>query len=111
MNIVRHSIGDKVVALTNPLNNLCQNRVKGTVYTVLDYTYCSKCGIQSINIGVFTTLEKSECSCGNISLSKGKYWTDSFHFANVDNIKEALSESIKTENYELSSLLRDINII
>ena len=111
MNIVRHSIGDKVVALTNPLNNLCQNRVKGTVYTVLDTKYCSKCGVQSINIGEISTYKNSECSCGNISLSEGRYWTDSFHFANVDNIKDALSESIKTENYELSSLLRDINII
>lgn len=108
MSIVRHRIGDKVVALTNPQNNLCQPRVKGTVYTVIDCTYCSKCGVQSINIGERTEIEEGECNCGYISKNNGKFWTDSKYFANVTNIEKSLSEAIKEENYELASSLRDL---
>ena len=110
MSTIRHNIGDKVIALTNPLNDMCQNRVKGKTYIVVDCVYCTKCGTQSINIGELSIYPESECVCGNISLSGGKYWTDSMYFSNANNIEEALSESIKKEDYELASLLRDTKI-
>jgi len=111
MSTVRHSIGDKVVALTNPKDQYCQPRLKGTVYTVLDYKYCSKCGTQAINIGEITTSEYAECSCGSISISNCKCWTDSMHFANIKNIESELLEAIKNEDYEFASILRDTKII
>ena len=106
--IIRHNIGDKVIALNNNENNLCQFRVKGTVYIVIDCMYCIKCGVQSINIGERTEIEEVECDCGYISKNNGKFWTDSKYFANVNNIEEALSEAIKEEDYEFASSLRDL---
>ena len=114
----RFEIGQIVVALTNPPDEFNQPRTKGCKYPILDVMYCSKCGIQDINIagelGKYAPNGKlwskyMTCSCGNTSLNHGKHWTNSENFALVDDIKEELEEAVANEDYELAALLRDIN--
>jgi hypothetical protein len=106
---IRHYIGDKVVALTNPATDISQFRVKGQIYEVMDAAYCPKCGKQAINIGQKTSLTKTICNtCGTLRDNYGLYWTGSELFVKVDDIEELLTEAINDEDYELASTLRDL---
>lgn len=112
---MKFSIGQKVVALTNPSDEYCQQRIKGKIYTVLDVSYCCKCGLQSINI---TTDDSHpyglkwagivKCDCGSRRPDNNKPWTDSHNFAPLDNLEQTLAEKAESEDYETCALLRDI---
>tara|TARA_R110001606_G_C14895334_1_gene593249 strand:+ start:66 stop:416 length:351 start_codon:yes stop_codon:yes gene_type:complete len=105
-----HSIGDIVIALTNPKNDKSQVRVKGNEYAVQDVMYCSKCGIQKINIGTSTVLSgKIKCNCDTVSLNLGLAWTNANLFVKREDFQEVFDEALEEENYELASILRDTN--
>lgn len=109
--LIRHNIGDKVIALNDSPNEFCQFRVKGNIYTVLDTHYCSKCGIQSINIGTQLSGDFTACyDCKHAYDSENKKWTISRLFVKVDDIEELLTEAISNEDYELASTLRDLKL-
>lgn len=111
----KHKIGDKVLALTNPGYPSSQPRKKGNIYIVQDTSYCCKCGIQSINIGPKLDLKKFsncvECRCGNIQDALFLCWTDSNHFAKVDDLEKEMQEAVKKEDYETATVIRDANIM
>ena len=104
-NNARHSVGDRVVALSSNRNELSQPRVKGKIYTVQSIYYCSGCGIQTINIGCNNPYQEVECTCGKSQDNMGLHWTDSREFAKLD--KSALQNAVEEENYELASIIRD----
>jgi hypothetical protein len=110
---IRHKIGDRVVALTNPMDDDCQPRIKGHVYVVEAICYCAKCGKQAINIGQHIDEsrynDETECDCGySTKENDWLFYTDSELFAKVDDIEETLTEAINNEDYELASMLRDL---
>lgn len=100
--------GDRVIALTDPENQDCQQRVKGQVYSVLSVMYCQKCGIQSVYIGgksqAFTE-DIVKCYCGSEQPALGKSWTDSNLFVKVD--EQSMQEAVDREEYELAAVIRD----
>jgi hypothetical protein len=105
----RFKIDEKVVALSSTPTayvNRCQPRVKDEVYAVIDSMFCPACGIQLINVSDSPTqAEFVLCSCSQVKMStKGVHWTDSKHFAPID---EALSNALEEENYEYACKLRD----
>lgn len=103
--------GDKVIALTNPKNAFSQPRVKGKIYTVEAIYFCSGCGNQMVNLGFKTKNSKIFCGpCDNMQSSKGLCWTRSEHFSKVDDFEESLKEALENEDYEMASLLRDLNL-
>lgn len=107
----RFNIGDAVIALTSPLNDLSQPRVRGKKYIVNDILYCSKCGRQSINIcSIKSPFVNLECNCGNIQPADGLFFTDSKYFikASETTIKEKIEECISEEDYEMCTILRDL---
>lgn len=104
----KFKIGDKVVALTNPQDNMSQPRVKGHIYTVEAILYCNGCGVQTINIGERTNSYILRCNCGTENQSKGLYWTESKHFAKLDNLEEELKDIIENEDYEFARVLSEI---
>ena len=103
-------INDKVIALTNPANDCCQQRIKGQKYIVKDIMYCSKCGKQSIHIGgkvITETVLNLSCKCGNSQTIPHHGWTNSKYFIKVDDLEQTLMEAEINEDYELCVLLRD----
>ena len=109
------SVGDRVIALTNPEDDCCQPRVKGGVYNVEAIQYCQKCGKQAINIGEiashdeFVHPEHVECECGGVTIDDGRlFYTDSELFVKVEDLEIELNEAVHNENYELASILRDV---
>ena len=97
-------IGDRVVALTNPVNEYGQPRIKGQIYRVYAVVYCSGCGCQSINIGVKSQRTKFNCGCGKHNQPNGGLWfTTSANFALVD--EQTLTEAVESENYELAEVI------
>lgn len=108
----RFKVGDKVIALTNPLSKASQPRIKGSIYEVKEVIFCSKCGEQVINLGFETqNIMFHHTECGNKQHTLGLYWTASKYFAKVDEFDEALEEAIQNEDYELACLLRDLKSI
>jgi|SRR6187402_2834101 len=101
----KFEIGQRVIALTNPKDSGGQPREKGKIYGVNAIQYCSKCGNQSINIGVESKATHSRCSCGNTQYNEGLQWTMSSEFAPI--ISNTLEEAIANEEYELAVVLRD----
>lgn len=91
-------VGQRVVAITNPKNSLCQQRIKGQIYTVLDVMYCPKTGKQNIYIGGYTkgSMDHLKCSyCGGIHDAYGKSWTRSDHFRPLELDHAFVEEVIK----------------
>ncbi len=107
------NIGDKVIALTNPLDQYCQPRKKGNKYIINGLLYCCKCGHQMINIGkkINRTImnDTIECFCGNTQNADGNFWTSNKHFIKADNIDQAIEQCVEVEDYEFASVLRDLN--
>lgn len=109
-NNVRHSVGDMVVALDSTPNLFAQPREKGKIYMVKDISYCSKCGIQAINIGFYLDYSKftdnATCTCcGTKRKCNGKHWTLSYRFAPIS--ESTLQSAVEEENYELAAIIRD----
>ena len=102
---IRHKVGDRVIALTDPFNEFSQPRKKGQIYTVKAVAYCPKCGAQKVNIGHASIYKMIECGCGCVTETNGLRWTNSFHFAPID--EATLQSAIEQENYELAAILRD----
>lgn len=91
-NNVRFNVGDRVVALIDNSDTYEQPRKKGQIYVVLAIRYCSRCGIQHINIAgeVFGANKKLyNCTCGMTNTSEGLWWSNSSRFALVDDLEEA----------------------
>ena len=105
----KFKVGDKVVALVGQVHPNAQPRIKGKIYDVVDIMFCSGDGHQMINIGYDSKHKELICTCGRKHPTNGLMWTDSKHFAKVDDVEEALEEAVATEDYELAVILRDIN--
>jgi len=101
-------IGDNVVALTEPESSKNQTRKIGKKYIVRDIMYCSRCGEQSINIGVSSNFKYVKCDCGEIQDNKGKSWTLSSCFIKIDTIENEMYNAVKKEDYEQAAFFRDI---
>jgi len=104
----RFSIGEKVVAITSPKDELAQPRKKGEIYVVKDVRYCPTDGHQMINLGYPVSPDSSgkiACSCGKRHHANGLMWTNSKHFAKIDY--SSLKEAVDEENYELACIIRD----
>ncbi len=98
-------VGERVIALdscpeTDPSR---QPRVKGKIYTVKAVLYCSGCGSQKINIGYhsLSTSGQLRCDCGKRGDAEGLKWTNSVHFAKLDNIDKLIEEAVENENETL----------
>jgi hypothetical protein len=104
------NVGTKVVALTSPLNNRCQPRIKGQIYTVTGVKYCSSCGRKTININDNKPNQAPtiKCRCGDISGNKNRAWTYAEHFVPLDEIPAKIQELIAVEDYEMCQLLYDV---
>lgn len=102
--------GETVIALTDPLNNQCQPRVKGNSYIVNSVLFCSKCGTQKINIGSPARGKTGtlKCNCGNKQDHEGLAWTNSEHFARPKDLDIEIAIAVKQENYELAADLHKI---
>lgn len=108
----RFKIGDEVVALNNPKNNLCQPRIKGKTYTVNSVIYCSGCGRQCINLGLSIPDNfgsNLKCSCGKTTPNLRLHWTRSKYFAKLDELDKELEEAIANEDYDTAIIIRDLN--
>lgn len=103
---MKFQVNQKVVALSNPLNELSQQRVKGNVYTVTKLSWCVSCGISRINIDNQPAVRGNiVCKCGSIQSTGGLAWTIISAFAPLtEESMEALAE---TEEYELAAIVRD----
>ena len=106
---MNHKVGDKVVALSDPMTERSQPRIKGKIYVVKAVAYCPFCGCQSINIGVKVKDGRCKCSnqCGTRE-NRGLAWTNSRHFANLYNLDEAIRVAVEGEEYELAMMLTDL---
>lgn len=104
---IRHEIGERVIALTTNPDDLHQPRKKGDIVTVQNTMYCIKCGVQCINFNNNTVpnymCDEVECNCGHSQLHNGLYWTDSEHFAKID--EDTLQSLIEQEEYELADIV------
>ena len=102
----KFKIGEEVIALSTQTAPDCQNRVKGQHYIIKDVRFCSKCGIQVINIqGVCSFIINSECSCGSVTKGLNMEYTNSRHFVKADDLEVRIGEAEKAENYELAGFL------
>jgi hypothetical protein len=101
--------GDKVVALVGQTHPSAQPRVKGKIYEVVDIMFCHREGHQMINLGYGSEHNTILCSCGKKHFNNGLMWTDSAHFAKVDEVDKALEKAVAEEDYDLAIILRDIN--
>lgn len=96
LEIMKFSVGQRVVAITDPKNSNCQPRKKGCVYVVRDVCYCPKTGRQRINIGELTNIDLYRCrACGGVHPTNGKGWTSSTHFKTLELDYEFVEEVIK----------------
>lgn len=112
---MRHNVNDKVIALTNPQDALTnQPRVKGNIYIVMALRYCTNCGQQCVNVsGSIPPISHigtryanyTLCDCGGSTPHDGLWWTNSFHFAPIN--EETLKEAEKNEEYELCAQILD----
>ena len=105
---IEFKVGDEVVSLSNTANTKSQLRFEGKKYIVLDVMYCPKCGLQCINIGGVAKYRQVKCECGDIQDSRGKSWTNSSNFSEVNHIEKEMLDAVKIENYEEAAFLRDI---
>jgi hypothetical protein len=106
----KFSVGDKVVALSNPNHPNCQPRIKGKIYTVNAVMFCSTDGHQLVNLGLPSEYTLLRCSCGKKHPNDGLMWTFSKEFAKVDDVDEALENAVVSEDYELAVVLRDLGL-
>lgn len=107
-------VGEKVIALNScpETDTTRQPRVKGKIYEVKAVMYCSGCGSQKINIGYLsqTGAEKLRCDCNKRVDNEGLKWTNSIHFAKLDNLDKLIEEAVENEDYELAATLRDLQL-
>jgi hypothetical protein len=101
------AIGQVALAITSPLDDNSQLRVKGEYYSVADVGSCLGCNTQFINIGGKANGTKMKCPCGNILFNGcGLAWTNSKHFLPITD--KSLSVLIRKEEYILAAKLRDV---
>ena len=109
----KFQINDKVIALTNPGNQMSQYRVKGQIYSVKGVSFCSGCGDQRINIGQAPKPSNNKnvicVGCGSEQNHLGLAWTNSKYFAKVEkeDIEEEMEKAEVEEDYEFAAILRD----
>jgi hypothetical protein len=104
-------IGDNVIALSSTPCENAQTRIKGKIYKVCDISYCSKCGLQLLNIGQASPNDATiECTCNYVGRANGLMWTFSTEFRKLtsDSLEALESEAVENEDYELAGTLRDL---
>jgi hypothetical protein len=104
-------IGDSVIALSSNPDSYAQVRTKGKIYEVQAIRYCTKCGIQVLNIGPTTDIGiESQCMCMHVAPSGGLWWTISTEFRKLtnDSLEAIESEAVENEDYELAGIARDL---
>lgn len=105
-------IGEEVIALNNPIGSSNQPRIKGQKYTILDINYCSRCGVQSINVSGKLSNEMDPdiyfCTCGISFHPRGLWWTRSTFFIRPEDIPAAIEAAEQVEDYETCITLRDL---
>lgn len=109
----RFSIGERVVALTNPSEKYSQPRIKGKTYTVLAVKYCVGCGIQDINVAGNSSIDFTHeiCGCGLRTIAEDNmWWTSSNNFARLTDLEAELKTAVENEDYETAAMIRDIKI-
>lgn len=106
--IIRHNVGDKVIALKSSTNEREQLRIKGKLYTVKATKFCSKCGTQVINIGPKTSRLYVDCFCNSIFDTDGNEWTVSKHFAKPEKLQAKIEEAVEVEDYETAHELTEL---
>lgn len=102
---IKHKVGDKVIALNSSgSDDRYQKRIKGEIYTIHDVIYCSKCGVQLVNIGEKSNRTENRCSCGKVNSSFNLKWTFSSLFIPID--EQYLSIMEDTEEYEICETIK-----
>jgi len=99
----KFKIGDKVIALNTPTSPNCQYRVKGKIYTVTMVMNCQLCGVELLNIDNKLSTNphtKLQCGCNHRMEHFGRGFTQSKHFAPIDDIDELILTCVEDENYE-----------
>jgi hypothetical protein len=101
-------IGDKVIALSNPPDERCQFRMKGSVYMVNAVSYCVMCMKTLINIGQRSYHKEVMCKCGMLMDTKGFMWTPQDEFVLLSDKEFAMQNAVDCEDYEFAAKLRDL---
>jgi hypothetical protein len=103
---MKFQVNQKVIALSNSSNELSQQRIKGSIYTVTKLSWCVNCGISLINIDNKPAVrETGECDCGSTQSTGGSAWTIASEFALITH--ETLRLLAEFEEYELAAIVRD----
>ena len=104
---MKFQINQKVIALSNPFNELSQQRVKGNIYTVKALSWCARCGANQINIDNSKSAQyiTIRCTCGYAQPNQGLNWTRASEFAPLT--EEAMEALAEAEEYELAAIVRD----
>lgn len=107
---IKHKVGDKVIALNSSIDDdRVQKRIKGEIYTIQDIIYCTKCGVQLVNIGEKSDRSENKCSCGKVNSSFNLKWTFSKYFIPID--EKFLSSMEEMEEYEICETIKKSLII
>jgi hypothetical protein len=101
-------IGDKVIALSNPPDDRCQFRSKGSVYMVNAVSYCVMCMKTLINIGQRSNHAAVMCKCGMMMETQGLMWTPQDEFVLLADKEFAMQNAVDCEDYEFAAKLRDL---
>lgn len=107
----RFKEGEEVIALSNPKNDKCQPRVKGTKYIVKAVKYCSKCGTQTINLGARIPdnfVNYNLCGRNNMVNNQRLRWTTSNHFARPNDLKVLDIKLAENNQFEEAIVIRDL---
>ena len=102
--MVKHNIGDKVIAISSNNHEKAQNRIKGNIYVVKDVIYCTKCGEQLVNIGIGSFRNNFRCLCGNRQYNELKKWTYAKEFIPIN--KQTIKEMELQEEYEICEIIK-----
>ena len=109
---MKFTIGEDAIALSNPMfGALSQPRIKGKTYKVLAVQYCTRCGIQSINVAGRTPefyRPLVSCDCGSIQNNEGLWWTNSTEFIKPEDVQQAIEAAVEIEDYEFAQTLSEL---
>lgn len=105
-------VGEQVIALKSQPTKTTQPRIKGNLYIVKDVMFCSKCGIQVVNLGYKTPIGYGKFSsfmcCSNVQENNGLYWTRSEYFARPDELESLMLNMANEDNFEGAQEIKDI---
>lgn len=82
-------IGDRVVCINSkPFSNKwsVSPLKEGLEYTVRANSHCTRCGAEWIDVGIRSTSDDTQCSCGNIQKQGLIWWCHERRFKRVEDI-------------------------